>query len=94
MQTRCNELQGDLDACLDTLETDRTALTESQRTIHSLQVLDNKAPWSESDGSVLLRRQPQAPALAQGCAGVQLSGPQTVCFCMLTIRCLTLHASL
>ena len=39
MQTRCEELQGDLDACLDTLETDRAALTESQTTINQLQVL-------------------------------------------------------
>ena len=38
MQTRCEELQGDLDACLDTLETDRAALTESQSTINQLQV--------------------------------------------------------
>ena len=35
---RCDELQGDLDACLDTLETDRTALSESQTLIHQLQV--------------------------------------------------------
>ena len=38
VQVRCDELQGDLDACLDTLETDRTALSESQTLIHQLQV--------------------------------------------------------
>ena len=38
LQVRCDELQGDLDACLDTLETDRTALTDSQTLIHQLQV--------------------------------------------------------
>ena len=35
---RCDKLQGDLDACLDTLKTNRTALTNSQTLIHQLQV--------------------------------------------------------